>query len=124
MVTTTDFFRGMETGGAKSRAAAKRGENGKVFDWDKAAKIIRERKPEVVEAGLQEDWGNTAGEIFEDGEIVENYTYLFSMWATPILRLNRSEEIQCFVECTDEANPNKWGSGTYWPDSARELVKE
>lgn len=74
----------------------------RVFDWDKAAKLIKARltnNPEdsiVCEAGLAGDWNYTGGEIFRDGKPVEDsYTYLSSNWATPLLTIN-DEEIECW----------------------------
>ena len=67
--------------------------NGKVFDWDKAAKIIKERRPKTASAGLSEDWEWTGGTIYENGKPVKNeYTYLASRWATPILILDGEEK--------------------------------
>ena len=62
----------------------------RAFDWDLAAKTIKEHiseHPELVaEAGLQGDWNYTGGVIFKDGKpISEDYTYLSSNWAIPTL---------------------------------------
>ena len=35
-----------------------------VFDWDKAAEIIKKRKPTYAAAGLRQDWENTGGLIY------------------------------------------------------------
>lgn len=88
------------------------------FDWDKAAKLIREQKPKSASAGLAEDWGCTSGTIFKNGDIVprdKTYVYLASNWATPLLVLD-DEEIECAIESDD--------SDEYWPESARKLLTE
>lgn len=92
-----------------------------VFDWDKAAELIRERKRKVASAGLSGDWEYTGGEIWRDGKPVpreDTYTYLASTWATPQLDLD-DEIIDCFR--MEDAAPG-WDSGTYWPESARAIV--
>ena len=119
----TDFVDGMVTGAAKSDAADPA--SAKVFDWDKAAEIIRDRKPRVAVAGLAQDWNNTSGNIVEGGEILEDSwwkPYLASAWATPALELDNGELIPCYILIGD--NEQEWGSGTYWPDSAREILEE
>lgn len=96
---------------------ANRGKPMKVFDWDKAAKLIAERKPDVASAGLQGDWGYTGGEIYADGKPIDQsmtYTYLASTWATPELEMD-GERQDCY-RMQDETEG--WDSGTYWPDSA------
>ena len=91
--------------------------NGKVFDWDKAAEIIKERKPETASAGLSEDWFWTAGTIYENGRPVKSGTYLSSTWATPVLRLD-GEEIVCYRP----KGYNGWNEDTRWPKSALKIL--
>lgn len=120
MVQNTDFIGGMISGSAKAAAESRRGEKGKVFDWDKAAQMIKDRKPEIVEAGLQEDWSHTSGPIYMDGKpYYDGYTYLFSMWATPILMID-DEEIECFTSGDDERG---YDSSTKWPESSLSILK-
>src|SRR5687768_3263117 len=89
----------------------------KVFDWDKAAKIIARCKPEVAYAGLQGDFSCTGGEIYRDGEPVMNdYTHLQSLWATPVLRID-GEDTPCYVTY-NKGEEFKWDSDTKWPQSA------
>ena len=92
-----------------------------VFDWDKAAKIIRERKPKYAGAGLQNDWEYTGGTIYEDGKIVtDSYTFLASTWAVPELDLD-GEIVECYI-MGHEAHG--WDSDTKWPKSARKILEE
>lgn len=95
---------------AKSSGAAMR-----TFDWDKAARIIKDRKPAKASAGLESDYEWTCGTIYENGELVtDSYTYLSSNWATPMLILDDNKEIECF--CTEETSG--WSSDTKWPVTA------
>jgi hypothetical protein len=109
----------MDTLMAMARGEASRGEPLKVFDWDKAARLIKERQPEVAGAGLQSDWEWTGGIIYNAGEInTEDYTYLASTWATPELSLD-GEIVPCWKTQSDTPN---WGSSTKWPPSAVEIL--
>jgi hypothetical protein len=89
----------------------------RVFDWDKAARIIAERNPEIAIAGLLYDEEWTAGVIWRDGKpYKDDYTYLASVWAEPTLYID-GEEIECWCY-TDE-----WNSDTKWPKSALEIIE-
>lgn len=102
--------------GIQSQAAA--GNPQKVFDWNKAASIIKDKykkhKDLIAEAGLQGDWDYTGGIIFKEGKpINDNYTYLSSNWATPKLILSwnnqEQEEIECFLIGEDKySSDSKW----------------
>lgn len=119
------FTEGLIVGPALAQAARRRGEVGKVFDWDKAARLIAESRPVRAEAGLARDWPSTGGEIWRDGKPVpqdETYTYLASAWATPQLILDYGDQedtVDCWVPETD----TEWGADTYWPESALALVQ-
>ena len=92
----------------------------KVFDWDKAARILVEQKADYAEAGLESDWEWTGGVILRNGAIVEDdYTYLSSIWATPMLLVG-GNEIPCFVLARD----TKWRYDTKWPASAVKIFRE
>jgi len=93
----------------------------KAFDWDKAAKIIKEilkKHPNLVaEAGLQSDWAHTGDVIFEDGKPSnEGYTYLSSNWANPtlIIEVDGEEilELECFIEDGRFSCDSKWDDGS------------
>lgn len=89
----------------------------KVFDWVRAATILGERKVQNASAGLQNDLEWTGGIILKDGVPVppqNTYTYLASVWATPILIIG-DEEIPCFVVHPERS---EWNASTYWPDEA------
>jgi len=86
----------MDTMSAFIRGKANRGKELKVFDWVKAARIIKERAAKNASAGLAGDWEWTGGEIFSNGAPVpqdDTYVYLASTWATTELvvdgKLNR-----------------------------------
>ncbi len=112
--TMSGFFRGQAARAAKSRT--------KTFDWDKAAQLIKEKKPTTARAGLSEDWEYTGGRIFEKGKIIpekETYVYLSSNWATPELELDGE-----IMNCWKYQNETEWDEKTYWPESARKVLNE
>ena len=114
------FAEGMMIGIAK-RATGRVGNGVMVFDWDRAAQIIRDQKPSHVEAGLSGDWDYTGGPIYANGAIVpknSTYTFLSSFWATPQIEID-GNRIDCFVMQGDDC---QWGSYTYWPESARSIL--
>lgn len=106
----------MDTMSAFMMGVINRGKEPKVFDWDKAAQILRERKAQYAEAGLLDDWECTGGTILEDGKPVKNsYTYLASKWATPALELEDGETIECYRM---QSEVPIWDAHTRWPKSA------
>lgn len=91
-----------------------------VFDWDKAARLIRERKPEKAGAGLRSDWEHTGGDIFVNGEpVTDSYTYLASNWAAPEIDMD-GEVVPCFVLVDDSPG---WDEKTKWPASALAILR-
>jgi hypothetical protein len=105
---------------AYAMAQANYGCDRKVFDWDKAARLIVERKPAEASAGLSQDWEYTGGVIYRNGQPdLEDYTYLSSNWATPEIDLD-GEVIPCFrmqSECPE------WDSKTKRPESALAILR-
>ena len=107
----------MDSFSAFAMGEANRGKEEMVFDWDRAAEIIKERNAQTASAGLSGDWEWTGGEILRGGAPVpkdETYTYLASTWATPELEVD-GEVIDCFKM---ESETPGWNSDTYWPESA------
>ena len=103
---------------AMAMGMASKGNPLKVFDWKKCAEIIRDEKPQEVEAGLSEDWEYTGGVIFKDGEIVEDeYTYLASSWATPMILVDG-----CYRDCYVMQSETEWHCGTKWPNEAKSIL--
>lgn len=106
---------------ANNLAAQASGATPRVFDWVKAAQILKERQPDVASAGLQYDWWWTAGEIWRNGSPeLDSYTYLASNWATPLLVIG-DEEIECWRYVTDTPG---WNAGTTWPPEALAVLHE
>lgn len=108
---------------ALAMGTANRGKELMVFDWEKAAKIIKKRKAREASAGLRGDWGWTGGDILRDGKPVpqeETYTYLASTWATPELNID-GEIIPCYRM---KSKTPGWDSGTYWPDEALKILNQ
>ncbi len=92
-----------------------------VFDWEKAAKIIKDRKPEFASAGLCDDWEYTGGTIYRNGKIItDDYTFLASTWAVPELCVD-GEIIPCYKM---KHEVPKWSSDTKWPNSARKIIED
>ena len=96
----------------------------RVFDWDRAAKIIRDKKPLAASAGLIEDWFWTGGTIYEDGKPNEDRrnVYLMSYWATPTLILKYADDREKQIPCWRLAEEVGWDQETWWPDSARKIL--
>lgn len=93
-----------------------------VFDWIKAAKLIIEKCPTIVKAGLQDDWDMTSGIIYCDNQIVPYYiasTYLASNWAIPQIDID-NDILPCFI--TD--NIYCWTPYTYWPEIALRILEK
>ena len=92
-----------------------------VFDWDKAARLIKERKAENASAGLSGDWEHTGGDIYRDSKpIYDSYTYLASTWATPEIEID-GEVFSCYKMQSEAPD---WDSGTKWPQSALDILAE
>ena len=90
-----------------------------VFDWDKAAKLIKDRDVKEASAGLQYDWEYTGGEIFTNGKPnMNDYTYLASTWATPQIEIE-DEIIDCYKM---KSKVPDWDAYTKWPKSALDLL--
>lgn len=86
----------MDTIIAFALGEANRGKELMVFDWLKAAEIIKEKRPLVASAGLRGDWEWTGGDIYRDGKPIpkdEMYTFLASIWAVPELNIDNEETI-------------------------------
>lgn len=111
----------MDTMSAYVLGQANRGMEAMVFDWENAARIIKERGAKNASAGLDDDWEWTGGEILRDGKPVpedETHVYLASTWATPELEV-AGETIPCFRM---ESETPGWHSGTYWPPEALAIL--
>lgn len=109
----------MDNWTAFAMGMANRGKEMMVFDWDKAAELIKERKPECASAGLRDDWEYTGGTIYENGEpVMDSYTYLSSTWAVPELNMD-GDIIECFRM---EHEVPEWNSDTKWPQSALDIM--
>ncbi len=113
----------MDTLKAFAMGELSRGKPLMVFDWEKAARLIVERKAQTASAGLQGDWEWTGGLILEDGRPVpkgETYTYLASTWAVPELGID-GEVIRCYRMEDEDGFPG-WDAHTYWPFQALAIL--
>lgn len=112
----------MDTAMAVLRGEANRGQEKMVFDWDKAARLIKDESPSECSAGLSGDWHFTGGDIYLNGKPVDDedtYVYLASTWATPQISIDGVLQ-DCFKM---ESETESWGSDTYWPDSALKILE-
>jgi len=101
---------------------ANRDQSQMVFDWAKAARIIKERCPCIAEAGLRGDWEWTGGTIWRDGAPVseaDTYTYLASTWAVPELDVDGN-----IIECYMMEDTTDWDAKTYWPPEALNILND
>ncbi len=107
----------MDSMSAFVRGEMSRGARVRVFDWVRAAELIKERRPDRAEAGLGEDWEYTGGCIYTADGIpaeADTYVYLTSTWAVPELDLD-GDVIDCWT--WQDETPG-WDSHTYWPPEA------
>lgn len=110
----------MDSFSAFARGYASRNNPLRCFDWQKAARLIAERKPREASAGLIEDWEWTGGPIYRGGQPIpedQTYVYLQSTWATPTLIMDGDEE-PCYFVASDER-----GEESYWCEAARQILE-
>ena len=113
----------MNTMMAYAMGAANRGKERMVFDWDQAAKIIKDRKIKNASAGLQRDMEYTAGDILEDGRPTkDNYCYLASTWAVPVLAYYDEDGDYREVPCYEMESHTTYNEHTLWPKSAMAIL--
>ena len=111
----------METSLAFAMGYLNRNNPTMVFDWDKAAELIREYNSSYAAAGLQGDWEYTGGCIWNEGKpVFDDYTFLASTWATPELMMD-NQLIPCYRM---ENEVPGWDAETKWPKSALEIVNK
>ena len=116
MDTMSAFMRG--------EAASAAGNPQMVFDWHKAARLIKEQNPQSVRAGLSGYWDYTGGPIWADGKPIpksDTYVYLSSNWATPQIEIDGDTEA-CMKLVSEPPEPDQWNAHTYWPDSALKIL--
>lgn len=110
----------MDTMAAFAMGAANRGKEMKVFDWDKAARLIIEHKANVAAAGLSGDWECTGGAIYKNGKPdKKSHTFLASTWATPEIEIGGE-----FFDCYVMESKTEWDAYTKWPDSALSILSD
>lgn len=105
---------------ARSAASPRRQ---RVFDWNKAAGIIKDKPTATYSAGLSEDFEYTCGKIFERGKpVLNDYTYLSSNWAIPTLVVEESDGKYDEIDCWLWEEDCKWNEDTKWPESALAIL--
>lgn len=112
----------MDTLSAYAMSLASRGRELMVFDWEKAAQVIKERGASEARAGLAGDWEYTGGDILKNGRPIprdETYVFLSSTWATPQLEVD-GDLMDCYRMSSETPG---WNSDTYWPDEAVKIIE-
>ena len=98
----------------RNKRAREEGAKSRTFDWMKAAEIIKQLNPKEATAGLEEDMEWTAGTIYQDGKIVtDQYTYLSSSWAKPVLVCD-----EVTYDCWKYQEDDEDFSDSKWPEEA------
>jgi hypothetical protein len=119
-ISTKEMERDMDTLTAFEMGKINKDKELMVFDWDKAATLIKESGATDAEAGLSGDWEFTSGQILDEGEIpTSSFTYLASTWATPELSINGVIS-DCYKM---QSETEGWDSQTFWPDSAKKILR-
>jgi len=109
----------MNTIEAFARGDAGRNKPPMVFDWNKAARLIKESQPKEAWAGLKNDWEWTGGIIYCDGKpVTDSYTYLASTHAMPEIEM---DGVIC--DCYLSINETEWDSKTKWPVTALDILE-
>ncbi len=111
----------MDTISAFAMGEANREKELMVFDWEKAARIIKERGAKSASAGLSGDWEWTGDDILRDGKPTleeDTNTYLASTWAIPELEID-GETIECYRMQSETPG---WDSKTFWPKEALKIL--
>ncbi len=109
----------MDTINAFAMGEANRGCELMVFDWDKAARMIKDSGFKDADAGLRNDWGYTGGNIFSKGKPnKKDYTYLASTWAVPEIEIDGKLH-DCYKMQSETPN---WDAHTKWPVSAIRIL--
>ncbi len=114
----------MDTMAEFAMGEANRGNPLMVFDWHRAARLIKERNPTTVRAGLSGDWGYTGGTIWTGGKPVvseDGLPYLASTWATPEIEID-DEIMNCMKMCHEPPEADEWDAHTSWPASALKIL--
>jgi len=97
----------------------------KVFDWNKAARLIGESGALEASAGLSQDWEYSGDTIYEDGKpVLDCHPYLSSVWATPEIEIDGFLQ-DCYIMENDV--PADWGEDyptIVWPQSALVILSQ
>lgn len=78
-----------------------------VFDWEKAAQIIKDTRPYIAYAQLEEDWEKETRKIYQGGIPVYSET-VHSQKYRPMLVVNSEKPIPCFKMEYDTNGMEPW----------------
>lgn len=89
---------------------------GKMLDFDKAIKLVKENEGKEIYIGLAEDWLYTSGKVKANGRIGYDWDHegpvcLASRWATPVIEID-DEVIECWKE--DDGTVDSFNSEETW----------
>jgi hypothetical protein len=91
-----------------------------VFDWEKAARVIVERRATAAAAYLGNDYRATWRPILSEGRPADTeFIWLASAWGIPTLEINGETAVPCW-RWTDETS---WDGSTYWPAAALAILR-
>ncbi len=84
----------------KSSVAAAEGKRARYFDYNKAAKILKQHGRKWAIGGLVGDWRSSSGRISlaEDGEVSGALPWGESNWALPAIKIDE-RYIPCWSYC-------------------------
>jgi hypothetical protein len=101
-----------------------------VFDWDLAAQLILQSEVPDAQAGLEGSWPSTGGYIFRNFHPVldrdgDNYTYLASFVARPMLVLGAANPLPCYYTIPQAAAAagNDGPARLKWPAPALTILR-
>ena len=79
-----------------------------AFDWEKAARIIRQEKPFIAFAMLEDKWDKSRCKIYQGGFPVYEDDTVHSPTLRPMLALDNHEPVPCFKMEYETNGMNVW----------------
>ncbi len=78
----------------------------KALDYERVEKLIQEKKPKVVIAGIREDWPVSSGEIWREGEFLKEHgVTTWSWWGTPAVQFDDGEICEAWIVVEKDGSP-------------------
>lgn len=89
-----------------------------AFDWEKAAKLIKKRKPFVAFAMLEDSWDKSKRKIYQGGFPVYEDGTVHSAKLKPMIIMDNDQPVPCF-KMEYETNGMQ-----VWPQKALQILEE